>query len=650
MKVIKVRNNLNRRLTPFFLAVIALFPAAGFSADVSAQPKTQKTAVSVTATAPEISYTVSMSKPWTHLLEVEMRVKSSTPGEKTDLVMPVWTPGSYLIREYERHVQDFAAKDGSGNSLAWQKVNKNTWQIASKSANEIVVTYRVYANELTVRTNDLNDQHAFWNNAALLMYPEGQLKAPSTIKVVPYGEWKIATGMPKVEGQANTFRAEDFDILYDSPFDVSNFKEISFNVRGVPHRMVFDGEGNYDLEQLRQDVPKIVEAAADIFGELPYKDYTFIVNLRGGGGLEHLNSTALQFNRFGFKPQSRYMGFLGLVSHEFFHAWNVKRIRPDALGPFDYTKENYTRLLWVAEGGTDYYSNIVLQRAGLMSDRDLLAGIASDIQNLQRQPGRFQTSVEEASFDAWIKYYRQDENAINNQISYYDKGALVSALLDVEIRKASGGAKSLDDVMRYLYTDFFKKGRNYTPEDFQKASELMAGKSLEDFFRKYVRGREEIDYNSVFNGIGLQLDAASISAEQAFLGAETSQQGERLMVNSIPSDTPAYEQGLNTGDQIVAVDGIRASLSFLQSAIADKKPGDKLKLTIFRFDEMRTIEVTLGGKISTAYRFSPVRNPGDEQKNGNKPGDQGCNHRRGTERIRPNMARSTTQILRAPVT
>ncbi len=505
MKVIKAGNNPNKRLTRLFTVIIAALLLAGITTGISAQPKTsakkpKKAAaeeIMVITAAPEISYTVSMSKPWTHLLEVEVRVKSSYPNEKTDLVMPVWTPGSYLVREYARHVQDFAARDARGNALAWQKTNKNTWQIASKGASEIVATYRVYANELTVRTNELNDSHAFWNNAATLMYPDGQLKTSSTVKVEPYGEWKIATGLPRVSGQKNTFTAENFDVLYDSPFEVSNYKEINFEVRGVPHRMVIDGEGNYDLEQLKRDVPKIVAAAADMFGEIPYKDYTFIVNLRGGGGLEHLNSTALQFNRFGFKPQSRYMGFMGLVAHEFFHAWNVKRLKPDALGPFDYTKENYTKLLWMAEGGTDYYSNVLLLRAGLISDKDFLANIASGMENLQAQPGRLQTSVEEASWDAWIKYYRQDENAINNQISYYEKGALVAGLLDVEIRKASGGAKSLDDVLRYFYTEFYKKGRNYTPEDVQKTAEMMAGKSLDDFFRKYVRGREEIDYNGV---------------------------------------------------------------------------------------------------------------------------------------------------------
>src|SRR5207253_8062491 len=213
----------------------------------------------------------------------------------------------------------------------------------------LIVTYRVYANEFSVRTNEVTDQHAFWNNAALLMYPDGQLKAASTLRVVPFGNWKVATGLPSVTGRANTFRAENFDVLYDSPFEVGNFKTLSFEVKNVPHRIVIDGEGNYDPERMRRDVQKIVEAAANIMGEIPYHDYTFFLHLRstGSGGLEHLNSTALIYPRFRFRPDSNYKNFLSLAAHEFFHLWNVKRIRPDALGPFDYTQENYTELLWV---------------------------------------------------------------------------------------------------------------------------------------------------------------------------------------------------------------------------------------------------------------------------------------------------------------
>ncbi len=581
----------------------------------NAQPKKPKSkkmpiVAEIKPVVPEISYTVSMSKPFTHLLEVETRLKSDQMGDKAELVMPVWTPGSYLVREYARHVLDFAVKDASGNDLAWQKTNKNNWQIETKGAKEIVATYKVYANELTVRTNELNDQHAFFNNGALLMHPKGQISAPSTLKVNPFGNWKIATGLPKI-GE-NTFRAENYDILYDSPFEVGEFKEISFEVRGIPHRIVMEGEGNYNLEKVRDDIKKIVEQAVNIFDDIPYKDYTFIVNLRGGGGLEHLNSTALQFNRFGFT--TRYDSFLTLVAHEFFHAWNVKRIRPDALGPFNYEGENYTKLLWVAEGGTAYYENILVQRAGLTTDKQFLAGRATEIQDLQRRPGRFETSLEEASFDAWIKFYRQDENAINNQISYYDKGAVVNFLLDAEIRTASKGMKSLDDVMRFLYNEHFKKGKNYTPADYQKISETMAGKSLEDFFAKYVRGHEEIDYNSILQGLGLKLETGANTAEQSYLGADLAQDGEKLMVRSIPSDTPAYAQGLNTSDQIVAIDGIRANLTFLQSYLADKKPNDKVKFTIFRFDELRVIEITLGGRAPQTYKISTLKDASDDQK------------------------------------
>ncbi len=574
---------------------------------------------------PDIGYTISMSKPWTHLLEVEMRVNWANMPEKAEIKMPVWTPGSYLIREYARHVLDFAAKDAGGNDLTWQKTNKNTWQIDTKGAKEFFVRYNVYANELTVRTNELNSDHAFFNNGALLMFLKDQIALPSTVKIVPYGNWKIATGLPKVEGQTNTFRAENFDVLYDSPFEIGNFKEVSFDAQGVSHRMVFEGEGNYDLQKTAADVKKIVEEAYKIFGELPYKDYTFIVNLRGGGGLEHLNSTALQFNRLDFA--TRYGSFLTLAAHEYFHCFNVKRIRPDALGPFDYENENYTKLLWVAEGGTAYYENVLVRRAGLMSDKKFLETYAAAFQALQNRPGRFETSLEDASFDAWIKYYRPDENAVNNQISYYDKGEIVNFLLDLEIRRLSSGTKSLDDVLRYLYTEFYKKNKNYTPEDYRKTSEMMAGKSLNDFFSKYVSGREELDYNSILNGVGLRLTTGG-ATEKAFLGANLEQQGERLVVKQVRAETPAYEQGLNTGDQIIAMDGLRISqadsvtktsaqptdaVKDFATRLAMKKPGDKIRLTFFRFDELRELEIILSGQAPPDYRIVAADNPTDEQ-------------------------------------
>lgn len=568
---------------------------------------------------PEISFTVSMRKPHTHLLEVEMRLKSSSrlPAQ-LNLVMPVWAPGSYLIREFERHVQDFAATDTGGRALRWQKTDKNTWRVETGGAQEVRVNYQVYANELSVRTNDLNDRHGHWNNVALLMYPEGQLKAPSTLRVIPFGDWQVATGLPAVPGQANTFRAENFDVLYDSPVEVSRFKTIAFEVRNVPHRIVIDGEGNYDTERIERDVKKIVEAQVAMMGDIPYKDYTFLVHAftRTDGGLEHLNSTSIIMERNSFRSPASYNDFLSIMSHEFFHAWNVKRIRPDALGPFDYTKENYTRLLWVAEGITDYYGLLMMRRAHLISEEEYLSKLSSMIESVQSKPGRFEMSVEEASFDAWIKYYRVDENSINSQISYYDKGHLLGLLLDLQIRKLSGGAKSLDDVMRYLYTEFYKKNRNYTPEDFQRAAELMAGASLENFFTRYVRGREELDYNASLNAAGLQLGAADRNAspvERPYLGADLSQEGDRLMVRRVYSDSAAYEQGLNAGDQIVALDGMRVNQQLFIAKLSEKRIGDALNLTLFRDDDLRTMTIKLGKRVAIDYRILPVKQPTLEQ-------------------------------------
>ncbi len=587
---------------------------------------------------PEIAFTVSMSKPHTHLLEVEVRVKrpGEAPAEEV-LVMPVWTPGSYMVREFARHVQDFAASDATGRPLKWEKKNKNSWRIQTNGAREWRATYRVYANELTVRTSELNSDHAFWNNPTLLMYLEGFLNLPSTLQVVAPQPWQVATGLPAVPGRKNTFRAENFDVLYDSPVEVSNFKTLSFQVKGISHRIVIDGEGNYEPERLRRDVQKIVEASVELMGgEIPYRDYTFILHLRSnaGGGLEHLNSTALGYPSFGFRterserfgaaapggpPVRTYQGFLSVVAHEFFHLWNVKRIRPDALGPFDYTRENYTKLLWVAEGITSYYENIILLRAGLISERDFLNTAARAFQDLQKIPGRLVMSAEEASFDAWIKYYRQDENSINSQIDYYDKGAILGLLLDLEIRNRSNGARSLDDVMRHLYHEFYKKDRNYTPTDFQRVSEQMAGSSLEDFFAKYVRGREELDYNASLSAAGLKLDTTGATGgakpvEKAYFGADLVQEDDRLIVRRVYAGSPAYEQGLNAGDQIVALDNRRVTKEFFEDRLAEKRPGEMANLTIFRFDELSSLPLKLGGMIDAPYRIVPIANLSDQQK------------------------------------
>lgn len=608
-------------------ACLFLFAVSAARAQTSGQR-----ARAVAADAPEIVYTVSMPRPHTHLFNVEASLRyRGAPPAALDLLLPVWTPGSYLVREFERHVQEFDARDASGRALNWTKANKNTWRVEAAGAREVRVRYAVYANELSVRTSDLNDRHAFWNSANLLMYPDGLLGAASTVKVEPFGGWKIAAALPAVQGAPNTYRAENFDVLYDSPFLVGDFKTLPFEVKGVPHRVVIDGEGNYEPERLRRDAQRVVEAQVEMMGEIPYRDYTIFLLLAParGGGLEHLNSTALVYPRFGFATAEDWRGFDTLVSHEVFHVWNVKRIRPDALGPFDYTQENYTRLLWVAEGVTSYYENLLVRRAGLMSDRQYLQLAAQEIQKLQQTPGRLLQSIEESSFDAWIEYYRPDEQTVNSAVSYYDKGAIVGLLLDLEIRRRSNGARSLDDVMRALYNDYFKKSRNYTPQDFQREAERAAGGGLEEFFRRYVRGRDELDYDAGLAWAGLRLDTASEASGRpapaaADLGATFAKDGEQvvgksvppgaLVVKTVPAGTAAYEQGLNAGDQIVAVDGYRATLDFLNDRLAGKRPGEQLTLTVFRGDELRTFPFKLGSRAAVTYRIVPRPEATEQQR------------------------------------
>jgi predicted metalloprotease with PDZ domain len=388
-------------------------------------------------------------------------------------------------------------------------------------------------------------------------------------------------------------------------------------VKGVPLRFVIDGQGNYDPERVRRVVQKIVETEAEMMRGIPYHDFTFFLHLRenGGNGIEHSNSVSLDKGRFSFSSDDDYREFAGLAAHEFFHVWNGKRIRPDALGPFDYTKENYTKLLWVVEGVTDYYADLFLVRAGFRAPRDYLNSLGRGMDGLQYIPGRRAMSVEEASLDAWTKFYRPDENAVNSQVSYYSKGALLGMMLDLEIRRRSSGAKSLDDVMRHLYREFYEKNRNYTPADFQRACETMSGSSLETFFARYVRGREELEYSEVLDGAGLTLaPTGPRRPERSYFGATLSQQGERVIVRSVLAGSPAYEQGVNAGDWIAAIDGLTGSQGFFQARLEEKKPRDVARLTVFRASQLRTIDVKLGASSFTSFRIVAVEKPTDEQK------------------------------------
>ncbi|HEY0056125.1 MAG TPA: PDZ domain-containing protein [Pedobacter sp.] len=568
----------------------------------------------------DISYIVSFPEALAHYAEVEMTVKN-VKDNSIDLRMPVWAPGSYLVREFAKNVEGFSIKNNG--KLQSSKVNKNTWRITGTKNQTITVSYRLYAFELSVRTSFIDASHAFLSPSGLFMYPEGMIKSPSTVTIKPYKTWmKISTGLEPIKGQSNAFYAPNFDILYDSPLEVGNQDIFEFEASGVKHEVAMYGGGNYNKAKLTEDMTKIIAAETAIFNENPNNRYVFIVHntLAGGGGLEHLNSTVLGAIRQGYSVEDSYKSFLGLVAHEYFHLWNVKRLRPEALGPFDYSNENYTTNLWIAEGFTAYYDNLMLRRTGLYSPERYLDLLISDINTVENQPGNRVQPVSEASLDAWIKYYRPNENSRNSTISYYDKGSMIALILDLEILGATKGAKRLDDVMKAMYDEYYKKQkRGYTDAEFRTMAEKIAGKSLNEIYTKYINGTEPINFNNYLGHAGLYLINDNAGKSIPTLGTATAVRDGKVIVTSVVRGTAAWNNGISVNDEIIGIDNIRmtgatdAGGSDLAKAISSKKVGEKIKVTISRDGLIQDLSVTITANTSARYRIDVDKNATAEQ-------------------------------------
>lgn len=545
-----------------------------------------------------VSYEVRMDAPHTHLFEVEMRVEGWS-ADTLHLKLPVWTPGSYLVREYSRHIQDFEAGTAE-MPLGWSKLAKQTWQVDTSEHSDIRIFYRVYANELTVRTSHLDSSHAYFNGACLFLYVRGLEDQPHTVTVLPaHADWQVTTALSAVDSGAygNTYRAANYDELVDSPFEVGTHRVIPFTVLGKPHTLAIWGKSNLDLSRYLNDLERIITTEAKLFnGELPYEHYVFIIHFADSyGGLEHHNSTTLLYSRFELRPDDKYFKFICLSAHEFFHLWNVKRIRPSTLDRFDYEQENYTKSLWFMEGATSYYDEVIPLRAGIYDAAHYLKLLAGHITRLQSTPGRLVQPLEESSFDTWIKLYRPNENSLNSQVSYYLKGQLVSCLLDLEIRYLSGGERSLDDVMRKLWNDYGAKGTSFPESELQTLIEHVAGCSLETFFERTLRSTAELDYNCYFERFGLELIARSEPDAAPYLGARTQGKEGRTLVQAVEWGSPAHRGGLNTGDELLALNGWKVDHGNLKERLKDCAPGSIVQLTHFRREELITSTVQLDG-------------------------------------------------------
>ncbi len=565
-----------------------------------------------------VSFIVTMEDPQLHYYRVELRVPDIPAGDHLDLIMPVWIPGSYMIREYPQFVNEEAAHDLEGNPLPFEKVAKNRWRVRTAGAGGLSFTYRVFAYEKTIRHSYLDEERAIINGPHMFMFPEPFKEDPVRVEIRPgRGFPRIATGLRSEPGHPFILQADDFDQLYDCPIEMGEIEILRFRVEGVPHEIAVSGPGDVNREALTRHTRRIVESAIGVIGEIPYERYVFMM-AQGvdGGGLEHSNSTFLGFPGGYLDSEDTILQLLGLIGHEFFHAWNVKRIRPIELGPFDYSRENYTRSLWVAEGLTVYYDKQIRRRAGYLTQEGFLGELEGEIFQYLFQPGHLRQSPEEASFDAWIKSYITHEESWNTTFSYYASGNLIGAMLDLDIIATTAGEKSLDNVMRYLWEEFYRKlDRGFTPSEFQAACEYVAGKSYTDFFDRYVRSRTEFDFDPFLAHAGLRLIRGPGPIDDGpYMGVSLNTDDGRVRITGLIDDTPGWHQGLSIGDEITALDGVRFDGYAGYMTEYDKhRPGDTIRVTVLRDGEERTIPIIQAGWPLSAS-LEMIADPTPEQQ------------------------------------
>ena len=606
-----------------------------------------------------IHYSLSLPEPHTHILEVQIRFDAAAGS--LELVMPSWTPGSYLLREYARNVQDFAPSDASGGALPFRKIDKNTWRIDAAGAGEVTARYRVYANELSVRTSHLDASHGYVNGASVFMYVSDREDEEVRLTIERPQGWEVATSLR--DSGSGDWVAEDYDELVDCPIEIGTQRVIEWEQEGIPHRYAFWGPtGGLDEDQLVADTRRVIDVCSKLFGGLPYDRYLFLVHVgpEGRGGLEHKTSTTLLVTQATLTGEG-YESLISLVAHEFFHVWLGKRIRPAPLGPFDYTRENYTRNLWVVEGFTTYFTDRILLLAGLMSPERYLERLGDAIAKHQELPGRHHQSLEDSSFDTWIKFYRPDAHTPNSQVSYYQKGALVAMALDLEIRSKWRGERSLDGVMQELWRRHEESsGSGFAEEGeggIQEVVEEVYGGSVGELFAAWVRGVDEIDFDGVLARAGLKLVEgtgadvrisqrghpsasggpglpmtmeAGLRAEAAGPGAvqpagatnyrngprivppsatETrmglrlrEETGGRVKVTNVLEGSPAHRAGVNVGDEILAIDGARVRLLSIAAKASGGGEGTKLELLLMRREEVLTLDVQLDAPVPRRAR------------------------------------------------
>jgi len=562
-----------------------------------------------------IEYIVSLPAPQTQIVEICMRVRNIA-SPYLDLALPVWRTGRYAVINPAGTVHGVHARSAAGTTLHISKLDKTTWRVQTGGCPEIDVRYSVFANSLGDRTRHVDDTHAFLSGATVFFYVPDRRDDPLSVRIVAPDHWDISCGLDSVEGQPCTLLAPGYGVLIDSPIEVGVHDVLHFDVDGIPHDIVLWAAPPLDSRKLTEDFEAIVRNEAQLFGGLPYSRYIFMIHVGPGlgGGTEHLNSTIIQVPPRTFEDAVAYKRLLGTVSHEMFHVWNVKRLRPAALAVTDYSRENYTDLLWFCEGTTAYYDELILARAGLTDVDTYLRDLAELIHQVRRRPGSRVQSVAESSFDAWIKFNQPTSDDMNSTVSFYDSGAVVSFLLDLELRTRTENRVSMDTLMVEMVSRFPLKGAGFTTEDLIEVASTLTGSRFEEFFECYIRSTQlpPLEQRVSVLGLKLTIDPAGI---KAYTGLINFDQNSQTIVRYVLSDGPAYLAGVLSGDEIVALNGRRYNAAETTAHVETQvRPGDNLQLEIIRRGRQRMIEFRAAAAPRGRWQLSRVENPSAAQK------------------------------------
>ena len=545
-----------------------------------------------------INYSVSFSKVKSHYVTVDIEF-DATNKAYVDFKVPVWTPGSYKVREFSNAFENISA-----NNLEIKRFNKNTWRIFTDGQSQVSLSYDVYCFTVSVRQSYADEYYAFLHGVSVFGYLEGYENEQILLTIYPNDNWaNVEVSLPKIKSSKHSYRCSNYDLLGDSPIAIGNFDTIDYTSGDVTHKIVMIGEGNYDLNKVMEDFKKISDTQIEMMGSHPSSQYVhFIYNVsQGGGGLEHANSQTSMMPRWNYSNPNKYRSFLGLIAHEYFHLWNIKRIRPKELGPFDYDKEVYSEMLWIAEGITSYYDDITLLRMGAYSKEEYLKIITSQMSRLENSPGKTVMSLAHSSLLAWVKAYLPNEESSNKTISYYNKGMIVAVLLDLEIRSTSN--YSLDDVMRKLYANFYlKKNRGFTYDEFVDVCSSIAGKDMSIFLNEIVYSLNPINYD-IFMNFGLDLTIDKSYSTKPWSGISTELNRNRIIVTNIISNSPGVESGLSVNDEIIALDDWRLKVKF-EDYLSYYSIGERIKLVYSRDGKMQTTHLRLLSNPTINFNLS----------------------------------------------